>query len=365
MVASGETLEPLASDCVDKHSTGGVGDAVSLVVVPWVAACGVPVAKLSGGALGHTGGTLDKLRAVEGVRVDLSPERLAAQVRDVGCAIAAPGSRLAPADARLYALRDRTATVASLGLVAASIVSKKIAGGAPGIVYDVKVGRGALFAEVERARELATALVALSEAFGRRATALGSDMDEPLGTRVGTGLEVLEARAYLRGERRDARLAGVCERVALEMLRVAGFADDARGALEAALASGAAFERFERMLVAQGARSDWAERLRPHPTATPVSAERTGYLAAVDAVALGEIARALTERDGDGAGLQIAARVGDSVEPGRTLATVYGAAEWASRVGAAFTIREAPPPPRPLIYFEIGTPATRSTLDTK
>jgi pyrimidine-nucleoside phosphorylase len=375
MAESGRTLEPPAPGCVDKHSTGGVADCVSLIVVPLVAACGVPVAKLSGGALGHTGGTLDKLRAVEGVRVDLSAEEFAQQVRSVGCAIAAPGADLAPADARLYALRDRTATVASLGLVAASIVSKKIAGGAPSIVYDVKVGRGALFADPGAARVLAASLVTLTRAFGRGASALGTDMDEPLGTAIGTGLDVLEARAYLRGERRDARLAVVCERVAIAMLAAGGFDGDPPRAIEDALASGAAGERFDRMLRAQGARTDWADRLQPHGTATTAFAARGGFVTAVDAVALGTIARTLVERDGPGAGIHVAARVGESMEPGRPLATVFGDASFAPRVAAAFTIEEAAPQPRPPVYFEMASSTLeppvrddgerRSTLETR
>jgi pyrimidine-nucleoside phosphorylase len=375
MVESGRTLQPPAPHCVDKHSTGGVADCVSLIVVPLVAACGVPVAKLSGGALGHTGGTLDKLRAVEGVRVDLSAEEFAAQVRTVGCAIAAPGKDLAPADARLYALRDRTATVSSLGLVASSIVSKKIAGGAPSIVYDVKVGRGALFADPAAARILADSLVHLTRAFGRGACALGTDMDEPLGTAIGTGLEVLEARAYLRGERRDARLAAVCERVAMAMLAAAGFDGDPQRAIEDALASGVAGERFDRMLVAQGARPDWADRLRPHATATTVCAARGGFVTAIDAVALGTIARALVDHDGDGAGIGVVARVGECMEQGRPLATVFGDASHAPRVAAAFTVEEFAPQPRPPVYFEVASSTleppvradgdTRSTLETK
>jgi len=249
--------------------------------------------------------------------------------------------------------------------VAASIVSKKIAGGAPALVYDVKVGRGALFPELERGRELAASLVALSAAFGRRASALGTDMDEPLGAAIGTGLEVLEAGAYLRGERRDPRLAGVCERVALEMLRAGGFAGDPRRALEGALASGEAFARFERMLAAQGAVRDWQRRLQPHADASAVAAARSGHVEAIDAVALGEVARALTERHGGGAGLQVAVRTGDRIERGRSLATLFGDAAYAQRVAAAFVIGEAPPPPRPLVYFEIAEAALRSTLETR
>jgi pyrimidine-nucleoside phosphorylase len=362
MVASGETLPAAAANCVDKHSSGGVSDGVSLVVVPWVAACGVPVAKLSGRALGHTGGTLDKLEAVPGVRTALSPEDFLAQVRSVGCAIAAQSARLVPADRRLYALRDQTATVESLGLVATSIVSKKIAGGAPAIAYDVKAGRGALFGLAD-ARRLAERLVRLTAHFGRRASALVSDMDEPLGCAIGTGLEILEAVAFLRGERRDPRLSPLCERVALEMLELGAFAGDARAALERTLANGAAFERFEAMLAAQGAEPGALQRLAPHPHTTPVAAERSGFVVSIDATALGELARDLVERDGDGAGLEVRVRTGDAVAPGRTLAVVYGTLEADSRVGAAFEIASEPPAPRPLVYFESTSGFTRSSAE--
>jgi pyrimidine-nucleoside phosphorylase len=354
MIASGERLAAAAPDCVDKHSSGGVADTVSLVVVPLVAACGVPVAKLSGRALGHTGGTLDKLEAVPGVRTALSPEEFVAQVQSLGCAIAAQSARLVPADRRIYALRDKTATVESLGLVLTSIVSKKIAGGANAIVYDVKAGRGALFA-LDDARRLAEGLVRLTEHFGRRARALVSDMDEPLGSAIGTGLEVLEAVALLRGDRSVPRLSPLCERVALEMLRAAGFAGDAQEALERALASGAAYERFEQMLAAQGAEPGALAHLAPHPRARTVSATHAGYVAAIDAAALGELARALVERDGDGAGLALHVRTGERVESGRTLAVAYGASDVAPALAAAFTIGDEPPPARPLVYFEIAS----------
>jgi pyrimidine-nucleoside phosphorylase len=239
-VASGETLRPPGARVVDKHSSGGVGDSTSLIVVPWVAACGVVVAKLSGRALGHTGGTLDKMEAVEGVRTELEPHEFFVCLERAGCAIAAQSARLVPADKRIYALRDRTATVPSLGLIAASIASKKIAGGAHAIVYDVKTGRGALLPRFDQARRLAETLVELSERFGRGATALVSDMDEPLGPSIGTGLEVCEARDFLRGRRRDPRLETLCFALAEAMLRVVSFPGDARAALRRALAGGAA-----------------------------------------------------------------------------------------------------------------------------
>jgi len=361
MVGSGETLAAPAPNCVDKHSSGGVADTASLIVVPLVAACGIPVAKLSGHALGHTGGTLDKLEAISGVRTDLSPERFATQVREVGCAIAAQSDRLAPADKRIYALRDRTSTIECLGLIAASIVSKKIAAGAPSFVFDVKVGRGSFVAKLEDARELAEALVSLAASFGRKAVALVTDMNEPLGPAIGTGLEALEARDFLRGARRsDRRLRALCERLAGAMLSVGGLADDTHALVERALASGAAYEKFEQMLAAQGAARNALEKLVPHKIVTPVYAECAGYLAAVDAVALGLAARALVEKSGSNAGIVVEKRIGERVDAGEILATVYGDPGALPRVAAAFAIEDASPPERPLVYCETGSVGTRS-----
>jgi pyrimidine-nucleoside phosphorylase len=355
MVGSGETLAPPAPNCVDKHSSGGVADTASLIVVPLVAACGIPVAKLSGRALGHTGGTLDKLEAIDGVRTDLSPERFAAQVRDVGCAIAAQSDRLVPADKRIYALRDRTSTVESLGLIASSIVSKKIAAGALAFVFDVKVGRGSFLIKLETARELAEAMVALSASFGRKAVALVTDMNEPLGPAIGSGLEAIEARDFLRGTRAaDQRLRAVCERLASAMLAVGNAAGDPHALVERALASGAAYEKFEQMLAAQGATRNALEKLVAHKTVTPLHAERSGYLASVDAIALGLAARALVERSGSSAGIVVEKRIGDRVESGERLATVYGDPAAAPRVLAAFSIEDEAPPERPLVYCETG-----------
>lgn len=356
MIESGETLEPPAPNCVDKHSSGGVADTASLVIVPIVAACGVPVAKLSGRALGHTGGTLDKLEAIEGVRTDLAPERFAAQVREIGCAIAAQSARLVPADKRIYALRDRTSTVQSLGLVAASIVSKKIAAGAQAIVYDVKVGSGAFFSKLDDARELAQMLVDLSVSLGRRAVALVTDMEEPLGTSIGTGLEALEARDFLSGKRRDVRLLALARTLGIALLKAGERGANAGAAFDDALTSGAGYERFERMLTAQGMRPGALERLAPHSASAPANAGRAGFIAAIDSSALGRLGRELVETDGSSAGLVVHKRIGDSVRAGEDLATAYGSAsDAASRAAAAFTVADAPPPARPLVYFETAS----------
>jgi pyrimidine-nucleoside phosphorylase len=373
-VASGETLAAPDPRTVDKHSSGGVGDSASLIVVPLVAACGVPVAKLSGRALGHTGGTLDKLEAIEGVRTDLEPEAFFACVRSAGCAIAAQSARLVPADKRVYALRDRTSTVPSRGLIAASIVSKKIAGGAHGIVYDVKAGSGAFVRDPVEARELAETLVRLSTGFGRNSRALVTDMNEPLGPAIGTGIEAIEARDFLRGTRRDARLALVCEALGVAMLEVAGFAGDPREALRTVLSDGRAYAVFEAMLAAQGAVPGALERMEAHSTRSDVPAPRSGFVASVDPVALGETARDLVVLAGSQAGIRVAARTGDAVRAGEPLATVYGSRDFVATVASAFALADAPPSLRPLVYCEIGSvreteAATsgvpRSTLDTR
>ncbi|GAC1349059.1 MAG: pyrimidine-nucleoside phosphorylase [Vulcanimicrobiaceae bacterium] len=360
-VASGETLVARDARTVDKHSSGGVGDTVSLIVVPLVAACGVPVAKLSGRALGHTGGTLDKLEALAGVRTDLAPERFFDIVAQVGCAIAAQSARLVPADKRFYALRDRTATVPSAGLIAASIVAKKIAGGAHGIVFDVKCGSGAFVRESADAFDLARKLVGLARGFGRRASAVVSDMEQPLGPAIGTGLELCEARDFLSGARRAPRLLALCERLAAAMLAVARPADapnDDPERIARALAGGAAFDCFERMLAAQGATAGALIRLEPHGERCVVRAERSGFVAAIAPVTLGERARAIVEGHGPTAGIAVAVAAGDAVRAGEPLATVYGEPGAAADIRDCFTIADAPPVARPLIYGEIGAFST-------
>lgn len=350
MVASGQTLHfPEGFRCVDKHSTGGVADTVSLIVVPIVAACGVPVAKLSGRALGHTGGTLDKLEAILGLRTELSQAEFTAIVLRVGCAVAAQSKDFVPADKALYALRDRTATVPSQGLIVASIVSKKIAGGAEGFVFDVKTGRGAFIGELAQARELARSLVEVSNDLGKAATALITDMEEPLGPAIGSGIETIEARDFLSGERRDPRLLEVALALGEELLATGG-SSKGRAALVEALESGRAYETFCAMIAAQGGEVAALERLTVHARRIDVVADRAGVIAAVDPVALGEIARDCVQASGAFAGVRIAARTGDAVVAGAVVASVYGDADCSDAVRRAFTIAPSAPPLRPLVH---------------
>src|SRR2546421_10285184 len=245
MVASGEVLDlhAIPGIKVDKHSTGGVGDKVTLIAAPLAAACGVKVPKLSGRALAHTGGTLDKLESVPHLTVDLDPDRFIKQVREIGIAVAAQSPRMVPADKALYALRDVTATVPSVPLIASSVMSKKIAAGGDAIVLDVKFGRGAFMPDVESAKELALEMVQLGEGAGRRTVALITAMDNPLGRSIGNALEVQEALDALTGKG-DEELIEVCVRVTREMCELAGVSAD----VEKVLRSGAGREKFEQML---------------------------------------------------------------------------------------------------------------------
>jgi pyrimidine-nucleoside phosphorylase len=351
MVRSGDVIHFAGlGTVVDKHSSGGVGDTVSLVAVPLVAACGVPVAKLSGRALGHTGGTLDKLEAIPGVRTDLSPEAFAAQVESIGCAIAAQSERLVPADRKLYQLRDRTGTVPAIGLIAASIVSKKIAGGADAIVFDVKAGSGAFMRTVEAATNLAETLVRLAAECGRRSSALVSDMEEPLGAAVGSGIEAVEARDFLRDDERDPRLSEAVFAVAAEMLRVAGVAEETiKPRLLDALESGAAYERLGQLVEAQGGRRAALDAIAAHPQRSTAIAPRDGVVTRIDAAAIGELARALTIADGPFAGIRIVARVGTPVRAGDVLAECAGPSADVHAVARAFTVGAEAPRPRKLV----------------
>jgi len=351
MVRSGDVLRYGGGrTVVDKHSSGGVGDTVSLIAVPLVAACGVPVAKLSGRALGHTGGTLDKLEAIPGVRTDLAPEAFVAQVETIGCAIAAQSERLVPADKQLYALRDRTGTVPARGLIASSIVSKKIAGGAGAIVFDVKAGRGAFMRTAGEALELAETLVRLAARFGRRASALVSDMEEPLGAAVGSGIEAVEARDFLRDDERDPRLAEAVFAVAHEMLRVGGLTEhEVESRALDRLQSGAAYERLAQLVEAQGGTRAALDRIAAHPHRSTATAPHDGFVVGIDAVAVGELARELVAADGPFAGIRIVARAGTPVRGGDVLAECAGPSADPRRVASAFTLGPSPPPPRALI----------------
>jgi len=325
MVASGEVLDlsGIEGIKVDKHSTGGVGDKVTLVAAPLAAACGVKVPKLSGRALAHTGGTLDKLESVPGLTVDLDPERFIRQVREVGIAVAAQSPHMVPADKLLYALRDVTATVPSVPLIASSVMSKKIAAGADAIVLDVKFGRGAFMPDPAAAEELASEMVLLGEGAGRRTVALVTAMDNPLGRSVGNALEVNEALDALSGEG-DEELLEVSLRVAVEMCRLAQVDADP----ESVLRSGAGRATFERMLRAQGGRLE--EGLPVAPFQVPLLAPAGGHVASIDALEVGlsclelGAGRARKEdRVDPAAGLVIQAPVGARIEAGDTLAVVH------------------------------------------
>jgi pyrimidine-nucleoside phosphorylase len=325
MVASGDVLDlsGIEGVKVDKHSTGGVGDKVTLIATPLAAACGVRVPKLSGRALAHTGGTLDKLESVPGLTVDLEPERFIRQVREIGIAVAAQSPHMVPADKLLYALRDVTATVPSVPLIASSIMSKKIAAGADAIVLDVKFGRGAFMPDVAAAVELATEMVLLGEGAGRRTVALVTAMDNPLGRSVGNALEVQEALDALAGHG-DDELLQVSLTVAREMCWLAEVEADPGDALR----SGAGRETFVRMLAAQGGHLE--QGLPVAPVQIPVPSPSEGYVASIDALAVGlaclelGAGRARKEDKVDHvAGLVIEAPVGAHVRVGDPLAIVH------------------------------------------
>src|SRR5438034_9873575 len=282
MVRSGEVLELSAIEGikVDKHSTGGVGDKVTLIAAPLAAACGVRVPKLSGRALAHTGGTLDKLESVPGLTVDLEPARFIKQVSQIGIAVAAQSPHMVPADKALYALRDVTATVPSIPLIASSVMSKKIAAGADAIVLDVKFGRGAFMPDVPSAEALSKEMVQLGEGAGRHTVALVTAMDNPLGRSVGNALEVQEALDALSGKG-DEELLEVCLRVTREMCELAGVRAD----VEKVLRSGAGRETFERMLAAQGGHLEHG--LPVASVQLAIESDTDGHVEAVDALEIG------------------------------------------------------------------------------
>src|SRR6202165_1498088 len=329
MVRSGEVLDLSAIEGikVDKHSTGGVGDKVTLIATPLAAACGVKVPKLSGRALAHTGGTLDKLESVPGLTVDLEPDRFIRQVREVGIAVAAQSPRMVPADKALYALRDVTATVPSVPLIASSIMSKKIAAGADAIVLDVKFGRGAFMPDVAAAEALASEMVLLGEGAGRATIALVTAMDNPLGRSVGNALEVLEALDVLAGHG-DEELVQVSLTVAREMCWLAEVEKDPGDALR----SGAGREVFVRMLAAQG--GDLAKGLPVAVVKRPLLSPSDGYVESIAVLEVGlaclelGAARARKEDKVDpAAGLVIEAPVGARVSAGDPLVTVHARSE--------------------------------------
>ncbi len=321
MIASGQRLDltSVPAPTVDKHSTGGVGDKVSLVLAPLVASCGAAVPQLSGRGLGHTGGTLDKLEAIPGWRAQLSGSEFVQLLASVGCVICAAGADLAPADRKLYALRDVTGTVESIPLIASSIMSKKIAEGTQALVLDVKVGSGAFMRELDQARELARTMVRLGTEAGVRTVALLTSMDTPLGRAVGNAVEVAESIETLRGAG-PADLTEVTLALAREMLALAGISADPAQAL----ADGRALAKYRQMIAGQGGDPDAKLPVAPHLQA--VAAESDGWLRRLDALAVGTAAWRLgagRARKEDpvsaGAGIICLAKPGEQVRAGQPL----------------------------------------------
>jgi len=369
MAHSGQVLDlsSIVPFAVDKHSTGGVGDKTTLVVEPLVVACGQPMAKMSGRGLGFSGGTLDKLESIRGYRVDLSIEEFLHNLRTHGIVLCGQSADLAPADGKLYALRDVTGTVPSLPLIASSIMSKKIAAGANAIVLDVKVGLGAFMPTLDEAVRLAETMVDIGRDAGRQVVALISDMNQPLGEAVGNALEVREAIETLRG-RGPADFREHCLVIASHLLVLAGKAPDlnaARAQLEAALANGRGYAKFRELVAAQG--GDVTQVDDPHnlPRATlvrQVSAPRAGLLATINAAEVGRAALDLgagRTKKGDpidhAVGILVHHKVGDRVEAGQPLFTVHAndparLAAAQDRLLQAVTWSDTPVPPLPLFY---------------
>ncbi len=370
MIASGETIDlgaALGRKCVDKHSTGGVGDKTSIAVGPVVAACGVPFGKMSGRGLGHTGGTIDKLEAIPGYRVELTTEEFVEQVREIGLALIGQRADLVPADKRLYALRDVTATVDNVSLIAASIMSKKIAGGADAIVLDVKVGDGAFMKTLDDGRALAETMIELGTRAEREVVCLLTDMDQPLGRAVGNALELREALATIRGagppDFTELVLSSVAHLLALSDLGI----DEAEGRrrAEQAVADGSAVEAYERWIRAQG--GDPAEDALPvAPVKTEVLAERGGFVRSLGAIRIGVAAlhlgagrRAKEDEIDHAVGIVCLKKRGDAVEAAEPLAEIHArgktaGSEAAEQVAAAYELGDEPPRPRSIVLDVVG-----------
>ncbi|PHP26488.1 thymidine phosphorylase [Limimaricola cinnabarinus] len=358
---SGDRLAwDLPGPVLDKHSTGGVGDCVSLLLAPALAACGVHVPMISGRGLGHTGGTLDKLEAVPGLSTQADEAKLREITRDVGCAIVGATGRIAPADKRLYAVRDVTGTVDHVDLITASILSKKLAAGLDGLVLDVKVGSGAFMKSEDEARELAGALVATANGAGCATAAFLTDMDQPLAPALGNATEMAVIMELLGGDRRAApRLHDLTVALGGRLMALAGGAEgEGEEKIAHAIASGAAMERFAKMLHGLGGPADMAENWQAHlpkaPVIREVTAREAGHLSAIDGEALGHAVVGLgggrkveTDRIDPAVGLSEVARLGAKLSPGDLLARIHAATEAeAERAEAALrsavTIGEAP-----------------------
>ncbi|MGH2447125.1 MAG: thymidine phosphorylase [Chloroflexota bacterium] len=366
MVRSGEVIDlsSIPGFKADKHSTGGVGDKVTLILGPLLAAAGISFAKLSGRSLGHTGGTLDKLESIPGFRVDLSIDQMMRQVRAIGLAVGGQTAELVPADGVLYALRDVTATVESIPLIASSVMSKKIAAGADCIVLDVKCGRGAFMTNPAEAGELARLMVSIGQAAGKRTAAVVTSMEAPLGKAVGNALEVAEAIGVLRGEI-DGELRDVTVMLGAQGLLMAGVArseEEGKQRLLTLIADGAALAKLREMIRWQGGEPGVIERLDLLPRASEIhqlTSPAGGFVASVDALAVGRLAadlgagrRVKGEAVDPAVGVLLHAQIGDRVEAGQVLAEVHtnGAVPnqvALERLGEAFRLESEPVRPVP------------------
>jgi pyrimidine-nucleoside phosphorylase len=359
MVRSGDTLDLgplLGRKVVDKHSTGGVGDKTSIAVGPIVAACGVPVGKMSGRGLGHTGGTLDKLESIPGYRVELTTDEFVQQLRDVGMAIVGQSANLVPADKKLYALRDVTATVDIVPLIASSIMSKKLAAGAQAIVLDVKVGDGAFMKTLDEARALAHVMLEIGQRAGREVVCLLTDMSQPLGRAVGNALEIREAVDTIRGDGPED-FTELVHDASARLLALSDLGVDiaeGRRRVEAAVADGSAHAVYERWVRAQGGDPS-LDALEEAPVKVPIPAPRDGFVSRVGALAVGHAAlelgagrRTKTDPIDHAVGVLCFAKRGDTVLAGDDLAEIHArdtaAAELAAAaVLAAYVIEDSPP----------------------
>lgn len=371
---SGRVLEwDFPGPVLDKHSTGGIGDCVSLLLAPAMAACGAYVPMISGRGLGHTGGTLDKLESIPGFRTGMAEDALRKQMTEIRCAIVAASADLAPADRRLYAIRDISGTVESVDLITASILSKKLAAGLEGLVLDVKCGSGAFMKTPERAEELARALVATAQGAGCMTSALITDMDQPLATAAGNALEVIEVMETLTGSSVNAALWDLTCALGGEALALGGLAADAEdgaGRIEQVLESGAAAEFFGKMVALQGGPADfvdrWPDRLPSAPVTREVLSLDDGYIARIDGEALGLAVVHLGGgrlREGDrvnpSVGLSDLIGLGEEIGAGVPLAMVHAATEDAAEaavraVRAAYTVGTSIPDEQPLVRKRIA-----------
>lgn len=337
MLNSGEKIDlsSIEGICVDKHSTGGVGDKTTLVIAPIIAACGLKIAKMSGRGLGHTGGTLDKLESIPGFQIAISPENFYKQVQEIGIAVVGQTANITPADKKLYALRDVTGTVESIGLIAGSIMSKKLASGAHSILLDVKVGDGAFMQTLADAQVLARAMVNIGNSCGRKTVAMLTDMDQPLGEAVGNSLEVIEVIETLKG-RGPQDFTALCHEICIEMLTMTGVAKDNKEAnqwINQVLQDGSAMEKLRQMIIYQGGNPEVINDYQLFAQAKniiTVKSEQSGYIRKIHTHSIGDAAMILgagrkTKDDqiDPSVGIKVIGKVGKFVDQGDILAIIY------------------------------------------